>query len=75
MKFYTMADLANGTNKKMGKPVVTEQIHGGTLRDTYEELSITPQITKRKQIKKLNEIEEPTSTKDKLKVFIDFNFK
>jgi hypothetical protein len=81
MVFYTPEDLVNGTFKQKSKPVISkqqqqqQQQHGGTLQETFADLSITPAITKRKQIKKLNEIEEPSSVKDKLKVFIDFNFK
>lgn len=79
MVFYTPEDLANGTFKQKNKQIISKQHqepqkHGGTLQETISELS-TPQINKRKQIKKLNEIKEPSSVKDQLKVFIDFNFK
>jgi hypothetical protein len=74
MGFYTQADVENGTfKKKKAKSVMSV---GAGQNDTYNEVVLeTPVITKKKTLKKLNEIAEPSTVKEKLKVFIDFKFK
>ena len=75
MGFYTQQDVENGTFKKPTAKAIAKKVGAG-LTETFEDISLeAPKITKRKQLKKLNELEEPSSTKNKLRTFIDFKFK
>lgn len=76
MVFYKQEDIDSGIFKKEKKSDKNARLGAG-VNESYEELSLTqaPKITKHKQLKKLNEIAEPSTVKDKLKVFIDFKFK
>lgn len=74
MGFYTQSDVENGTFKKQKAKSVVSQ--GAGLNDTFQEISLeAPKIAKKKQVKKLNELAEPSTVKEKLKTFIDFKFK
>jgi len=74
MGFYTQEDIENGTFKKTkAKSAISV---GAGQNATYNDILLgAPKITKKKTLKKLNEIAEPSTVKEKLKVFIDFKFK